>query len=67
MKQPRLRVTVADNEVWDDPSDREVQRLFAGLNARRHYRAEVTVPSDQGGADLVIPFGADRDLGVGPA
>ncbi|MFI7012682.1 hypothetical protein [Streptomyces sp. NPDC050164] len=96
MTQPRLRVTVADDEVWDDPSDWQIKRLFAGLNARRHflvlerldvpegefgqhylqialrddltllleyrdgsavahYRAEVTVPSDQGGADLVIP------------
>ncbi|MZF83758.1 hypothetical protein [Streptomyces sp. SID5643] len=104
MTQPRLRVTVADDDVWDGPSDQQIQRLFAGLNARRHFlvlerldvpegevgqhylqialrddltllletrdgsaiahhRAEVGVPSDQGGADLVVPVMLDWAAG----
>ncbi|MCF3133284.1 hypothetical protein [Streptomyces olivochromogenes] len=96
MTAPRLRVTDEDGETWDDPSEQQIDRLYAGLNLRRrflildrldvpeaeseqhylqaalnddltvvleyregsgdrHYRAEVDEPSDQGGAEIVMP------------
>jgi hypothetical protein len=98
----RLRVTDEAGETWDDPSERQIQRLYAGLNLRcrflvlerldvpgagrhylqirlnddltmvveyregspdAHYRAEVSVPSDQGGEELVVPVLLDWSAG----
>ncbi|MFD4477471.1 hypothetical protein ACFWPU_15350 [Streptomyces sp. NPDC058471] len=32
MAEPRLRVTDAVGQSWDDPSEAQIQRLYAGLN-----------------------------------
>ena len=96
MTEPRLRVSDEDGETWDDPSEDQIQRLYAGLNLRRrflvldrldvpeaevgqhylqlalnddltmvieyrqgsaatHYRADVPLPSDQGGEEIALP------------
>ncbi|MFE9648103.1 hypothetical protein ACFYO0_29105 [Streptomyces sp. NPDC006365] len=94
MAEARLRVTDETGETWDDPSERQIQRLYAALNLRcrflvlerldvpevgqhylqvalnddltvvveyreggshTHYRAEVSLPSDRGGEELVVP------------
>ncbi|MGH4032927.1 hypothetical protein ACQB60_28785 [Actinomycetota bacterium Odt1-20B] len=35
--RPRLRVHDAFGDTWDDPSEKELQRLFAGLNLNRPF------------------------------
>ncbi|MFF1676065.1 hypothetical protein ACFVYG_08535 [Streptomyces sp. NPDC058256] len=48
MAEPRLRVTDAVGESWDDPSDAQIQRLFAGLNLSCPFLTMVRldVPND---------------------
>jgi hypothetical protein len=94
MSEARLRVTDEVGEIWDDPSEVQIQRLFAGLNLRcrflvlerpdalddgqnylqirlnhdltmvveyreggpdSHYRAEVPLPAERGGDEVVMP------------
>ncbi|WP_164383576.1 MULTISPECIES: hypothetical protein [unclassified Streptomyces] len=100
MNGPSLVVTGEGGETWEDPSEEQIRRLYAGLNLRRrflvlerldvpaqesgehylqvrlnddltveveyragsaaaHYRAEVAVPSDQGGSRIVEPLLVD--------
>ncbi|WP_129307406.1 hypothetical protein [Streptomyces sp. L2] len=37
MTTPRLRAADDDGVTWDDPSGQDIQRLYAGLNARRRF------------------------------
>ncbi|MFE9765758.1 hypothetical protein ACFYPC_14715 [Streptomyces sp. NPDC005808] len=48
MAEPRLRMTDAAGQSWDDPSDTQIQRLFASLNLSCPFLAlqRLDVPND---------------------
>ncbi|WP_326754269.1 hypothetical protein OIE73_23185 [Streptomyces hirsutus] len=67
MSGARLRVTDEDGVSWEDPSEQQIQRLYAGLNLRRRFlvleRLDVP-PSESGEHYLQVRLNDDLTVEI---
>jgi hypothetical protein len=51
MTEPRLRLTNADGDTWDDPSEEQIDRQYSRLNLRHRFLVldRLDVPAAEAG------------------